>query len=220
MSKSIITPLGSASIKRPFKLTTPKQAPKPLSWFSKRGYKKADPAYTNGYPVWLHPETNDVLGKYGQKLPLRLVPYEKYKHNTTVYIELTGTYGNMFLARLKYLTFIGEIPEGGTIDHIDGNTLNNAIWNLRAVPRAINDRDGGFMRKLRNQGINVAMYHTDFILEGYERMAKWKAVHKQWQYDCLTRTDLLQIFLGPDFRVDPRSTDEIMRDEMSHHMEI
>ncbi len=198
----------------------PKREPLPRTWFLSRGYKKADSAYTKGSVVWLHPETNNVLGMYGQNLSLQLVPcQEKYK-TWNKYLKLRPQNGDMYLARLKYLTFIGEIPEGGTIDHIDGNTLNNAIWNLRAVPRAINDRDGGFMRKLRNQGINVAMYHTDFILEGYERMAKWKAVHKQWQYDCLTRTDLLQIFLGPDFRVDPRSTDEIMRDEMSHHMEI
>ncbi len=198
----------------------PKREPLTRTWFLSRGYKKADPAYTNGYPVWLHPETNDVLGKYGQKLPLRLLPYEKHKHNATVYMALSGTYGNMYLARLKYLTFIGPIPEGSTIDHIDGNPLNNAIWNLRAVPDEINRRDGGFLRKLRNHGINVAMYHTDFILEGYERMAKWKAVHKQWQYDRLTRTDLLQIFLGPDYRVDPRSTDDIMLAEMSRHQEV
>jgi hypothetical protein len=64
------------------------------------------------------------------------------------------------------------------------------------------------------------MYHTDIILMGYERMAKWKALHTKWQYDCLTRTDLLQIFLEPDFRIDPRSTDDIMLAEMSHHMEL
>ncbi len=220
MSKSNITPPGSASIKRPFLLTSQNRTPKPLSWFRKRGYKKADPAYTNGHPVWLHPENNDVLGSYGQKLPLQLVPYEKFKPNATQYLKLTGRYGDMYLARLKYITFIKPIPEGKTIDHIDGNPLNNAIWNLRAVPRAINYRDGGFLKKLRNQGINVAMYHTGIILMGYKRMAKWREIHTQYAYDRLTRTDLLQIFLGPDFRVDPRSTDDIMLAEMSHHMEL
>lgn len=197
----------------------PKREPLPRLWFLSRGYKKADPAYTKGNVVWLHPETNDALGKYGQKLPLQLVPYEKFKPNTTQYLKMTGYYGDMYLARLKYLTFIGSIPEGYTIDHIDGNTLNNDIHNLRAVPDAINARDGGFMRKLRNHGINVAMY-PGIILEGYERMARFKETHTQSQYQCLTRTDLLQIFLGDHFRIDPRSSDEIMLDEMSHHCEI
>ncbi len=201
-------------------LTTPKHEPLPRTWFLFRDYKKADPAYTKGRVVWLHPETNDVLNCYGQKLTLQAVPLERHHKTRAKYLKLRPQDGDMYLARLKYLTFIGPIPEGCTIDHIDGNTLNNAIWNLRAVPRAINDRDGGFLKKLRNQGINVAMYHTDIILMGYERIAKWKALHTEWQYRCLDRTNLLQIFLGSGFRVDPRSTDDIMRDEMSRHQEI
>jgi len=165
-----------------------------------RGYKQADPRYTNGEIVWLHPETNDVLGKYGTKLPLVIVPYEKYKPNTTQYLKLTGAYGNMLLARLKYLTFIGDIPKGYVIDHIDGNTFNNDIRNLRAVPRHINDRDGGFMRKLRNHGIYVADF-PGIILEGYERMAEYKATHTRWQYEKLERDELLRIFVGPTFTV-------------------
>ena len=193
----------------------------PLSrlWFLSRGYKQADPRYTNGCIIWLHPRTNDVLNQYGQKLQLTTVPYDKYLKTSAKYLKLPERCGNMYLARLKYLTFIGPIPEGCTIDHIDGNTLNNDTRNLRAVPRAINDRDGGFLRKLRNQGIIVAMY-PGIILEGYERMAKWKALHTEWQYRCLTRSELLQIFLGDDFRVDPRSSDDIMLAEMSRHQEI
>ena len=108
------------------------------------------------------------------------------------------TYGNMLLARLKYLTFVGPIPKGCVIDHIDGNTLNNNPRNLRIVTRAINDRDGGFMRKLRNRGINVADYEISFILEGYERLALWKAGHSINKYRCLKHDDLLQIFLGKE----------------------
>jgi hypothetical protein len=84
------------------------------------------------------------------------------------------------------------------IDHIDGNSLNNSPRNLRAIPRPINDRDGGFMRKLRNRGINVADYETSFILKGYERMAKWRAGHTEYRYKRLDHEDLLQIFLGKE----------------------
>ena len=153
-------------------------------------------------------------------MALKLVPKEKYYRNHPRYLVLCRAHGDMLLARLKYLTFIGEIPEGCTIDHIDGNSLNNSMDNLRAVTPEINARDGGFLRKLRNQGINVAMYNTVVILNGYERMAKWKAEHTPHRYSILTRRELLQIFLGDDFLVDPRSSDEIMRDEMSRHQEL
>ena len=113
---------------------------------------------------------------------------------------LRRQYGGMYLARLKYLTFKGEIPQGYTIDHIDGNTLNNDIRNLRAVPRAINDRDGGFLKKLRNHKIDVAMF-PGIILEGFERMAEWKATHTTYAYTHLTREELLRIFIGPTFTV-------------------
>lgn len=128
------------------------------------------------------------------------MPYEKYYKGHPRYLKLSKRAGNMYLARLKYLTFVGPIPEGYTIDHIDGNTLNNDIRNLRAVSDAINRRDGGFMRKLRNKGINVAMC-PGIILDGYERMAEWKASHTELQYYCLTREELLRIFVGPTFSV-------------------
>lgn len=178
----------------------PKREPLSRLWFMSRGYKKADPCYTNGQIIWLHPQTNDVLNQYGQKRTLQLVPLERHKKNATRYLKLRPQDGDMYLARLKYITFIGEIPKGYNIDHIDGNTLNNDIRNLRAVPRDINDRDGGFLRKLRNHGIDVAMF-PGIILEGYERMAEWKASHTDWQYRRLTREELLRIFVGPTFNV-------------------
>ena len=193
----------------------PKREPLPRTWFLSRGYKKADPIHTNGCVIWLHPVTNDVLSQYGQKVVLKLVPDKKFRTKTTRYLELSGGYGNMFLARLKYITFIGDIPEGCTIDHIDGNTLNNDIRNLRAIPADINFRDAGFLRKLRNKNIDVAMY-PGIILEGFERMAVFKASHSIWQYKKLTRTELLQIFLGEHYTIDPRSADEIMLFEMKH----
>ena len=178
----------------------PKREPKPEEWFMARDYNKADPKHTNGYAVWLHPKTNDVLNQYGQKVPLRLLPYEKFKQKTTRYWVLSGQYGSMYLARLKYLTFKGEIPKGFTIDHIDGNSLNNDIRNLRAVPRAINDRDGGFLRKLRNKGIRPE-YYPGVLLDYYERMAVFKETHSTYAYKCLTRDELMQLLVGPKFTI-------------------
>ncbi|MBR6828998.1 MAG: HNH endonuclease [Paludibacteraceae bacterium] len=134
-----------------------------------------------------------------------------------MYLKLTRHYGDMYLARLKCITFSGEIPAGYTVDHIDGNTLNNDVRNLRVVPDSINRRDGGFMRKLHNHGINVALF-PGIIIEGYERMARWKDEHKKWQYDKLTRDELLRIFVGPTFNVvDPNI---IMDLDFTNHREI
>ena len=119
----------------------PKREPLSRLWFMSRGYSKADPQYTNGYAIWLHPQTNDVLNQYGQKIKLNLLPKEKFKKNATRYLQIPREFGNRYLARLKYITFKGNIPDGHTIDHIDGNPLNNDIRNLRAVTRAINYRD-------------------------------------------------------------------------------
>lgn len=42
------------------------------------------------------------------------------------------------LHRIVYQTFVGEIPEGLQINHIDGNKLNNHITNLEAVTASQN----------------------------------------------------------------------------------
>lgn len=165
-----------------------------------RGYIQADIRYTNGIALWLHPKTNDVLNQYGYKVKLQIEPKEKRRRNTTRYLKLSRSYGDMYLARLKCITFSGDIPAGYNVDHIDGNTFNNDVHNLRVIPRAINYRDAGFMRKLRNKGINVAKF-PGIILEGYERMAEWKATHTKSKYKKLTREDLLRIFAGPTFTV-------------------
>ena len=175
-----------------------KQSKPTRLWFLARGFKKADPRHTGGQIVWLNPETNDVLSAHGTKLALTMVPKEKHLKKATKYLKMPKTYGNMLLARLKYLTFVGPIPKGCVIDHIDGNSLNNSPRNLRAIPRPINDRDGGFLRKLRNKGIFVAEYQTTIILEGYRRMAHWREVHTYYAYRHLDRDTLLQIFLGKE----------------------
>ena len=190
-------------------MTKPKREPLSRLWFLSRGYEKADPRYTNGYPIWLHPDTNDVLNQYGQKRALVLLPKEKFKKNTTRYLKLPPSIGDIYLARLKYLTFKGEIPAGYTIDHIDGNSLNNNIRNLRAVPDAINRRDGGFLRKLRHNGIRPEDY-AGVLLDYFERIAEFRATHSRYDYEHLSREKIMRLLVGPQFTiVSPDAVDDL-----------
>ena len=209
MSSSNLPP-NLAPIKGTFNRKRPK-TPLPRTWFLSRGYKKADPAIMNGKTVYIHPVTNDALSAYGTKLAFNRAGRNK------AYLKFSRYYGDKYLAEVKYRTFVGDIPKGYQIDHIDGNTFNNNIRNLRAVPPSINRRDGGFMRKLRNNGFIVAMF-PGIILDGYERMAEWRAEHTYWQYRCLKGKALLQVFVGPHFRIE--DIDTIMSREMNQHCEI
>ena len=199
-------------------MTKPKREPLSRLWFLSRGYEKADPQYTNGYPIWLHPVTNDVLNQYGEKMALIITPKEKFKKNTTRYLKLPRGIGSMYLARLKYLTFKGEIKKGNTIDHIDGDTLNNDIRNLRAVTPAINYRDAGFLRKLRHKGIRPKDY-AGVLLDYFDRMVEFRATHSRYAYVHLSREKIMRLLVGPQFTIINISTDDLMLADMSHHME-
>ncbi len=102
-----------------------------------------------------------------------------------------------------------EIPAGMTIDHIDGCTTNNYIGNLRCISNAINSRDGGFLRKLRNKGINPGTSSRQtggvasaekgtciprwMLLRYFDRMAHIKANISSRRYKHLDRADLMTI---------------------------
>lgn len=45
------------------------------------------------------------------------------------------------LHRLLYGLFVGPIPEGMTVDHADGDVLNNRLENLRLATRSENSRN-------------------------------------------------------------------------------
>ena len=53
-----------------------------------------------------------------------------------------GKSKDFLVARLVALTFLGEPPEGFTVNHIDGNRMNNAVDNLEWLSLADNIRHG------------------------------------------------------------------------------
>ena len=87
--------LGGAK-KRSINRASQKREPLSRLWFMARGYKQADPRYTKGRTVWLHPHTNDVLGCYGQKLTMQLVPLEYLRWTDLYRHGSRSCYGTRF----------------------------------------------------------------------------------------------------------------------------
>lgn len=110
------------------------------------------------------------------------------------YLQFKNAFGqrkNILASHAVYIAWRNkEIPAGMTIDHIDGCTTNNDIRNLRCISNAINLRDGGFLRKLRNKGYNPSTIQRWFLLRYFDRMAILKAHVSGYRYDHLTRGDL------------------------------
>ncbi|MBQ9603611.1 MAG: hypothetical protein IJR42_07410 [Paludibacteraceae bacterium] len=97
----------------------------------------------------------------GRKVPANATPIKcgkSYAHGNAEYLQFKNAFGtgkHILASHAVYIAWRNkEIPAGMTIDHIDGCTTNNFIGNLRRISLAINSRDGGFLTKLRKQGIN------------------------------------------------------------------
>ena len=142
--------------------------------------------------VRVYPDGRKVLenasgAKYGKSYAHGKAEYLKFKH-------AFGKRKGIFASHAVYIAWRKkEIPAGMTIDHIDGCTTNNFIGNLRCVSEAINLRDGGFLRKLRNQGIKPETVQRPYLLRYFDRMALLKPAITRYRYRHLTRADLTRI---------------------------
>ena len=100
-----------------------------------------------------------------------------------------------------YAAWVEPIKPGMTIDHINGCIQDNRLENLRQIPISINKRDGGFLVKLRNKGINPVTIDRPYLLRYYDRMATLKAVLSRWHYRKLTKAQLLKIVHDDEFSI-------------------
>ena len=146
-----------------------------------------------------------------------------YAHGKNEYLKFKDAFGNhmgIYASHAVWMAAGRTIPLGMTMDHIDGCTTNNDYRNLRCIDGKTNSRDGGFLKKLRNQKINPSDYATPFLLRFFDRMTDFRASRPKSAYDNLTRSDLLKLLVEPDYCIDSRSTDDLMLADMSHHMEL
>jgi len=80
-----------------------------------------------------------------------------YKYSTWVTMI---NYKSYLCHRLVWMLHNGEIPENYEIDHIDGNSLNNTIENLRCIESVFNKRNRSFSR-LNTTGITGVIRHSN-----------------------------------------------------------
>ena len=136
--------------------------------------------YPDGRKVLVNTENVDWIGKHGKAV------YLQFRH-------AFGRFRYILASHAVYIAWRGKpIPKGMTIDHIDGCSTNNDYRNLRCIDGKTNSRDGGFARKLRNQGIEPTTIKRPYLLRYFLRMATIKPA-LGWRYCDLTKDELLMI---------------------------
>ena len=146
--------------------------------------------------------------------------WEKFvrKPNNHSHYPRVSNAGELFGAHaIVARAWIGPVPQGWQTDHINGDNKNFNIANLRLLPVWMNHRDGGFICRLRHNGIRPTYYERGFLLRFFQRMALFKTTHSSSDYHNLSRKDLMRLIVSPELTVDDPA--DIMDFEMTHHME-
>ena len=123
------------------------------------------------------------IEKYNRYIDNDCVIYRKNKDGKLVQVKPSlnncgyeficyASHNIVYVHRLVYEAFNGEIPEGMELDHIDRNKLNNNPDNLRVVTRVENCNNRGyksdFSKKFREHyGLKEgeAMFHHSNYLK-------------------------------------------------------
>jgi len=82
-----------------------------------------------------------------------------------------------YLHRLVYETFVGEIPEGYEIDHIDADTSNNHISNLQLITNEQNLKK--YHRGRNPLGVDIRE-HRDEIIKDYIQIGDLPTLAEKW----------------------------------------
>jgi len=77
-------------------------------------------------------------------------------------LRKNGKRTKLMLHRVLYQTFIADIPENMTVDHIDGNKLNNDLDNLQLLTARESSKKG---KRKKGKG---GKYNSRIILNGEE----------------------------------------------------
>jgi hypothetical protein len=68
---------------------------------------------------------------------------------------------SFFTHRIAYLLYHGNVDPENDIDHIDGNSLNNSIDNLREVPPFLNSRNS--RKRVKGKELETGIYYEELL---------------------------------------------------------
>lgn len=77
------------------------------------------------------------VGSNGERTEVRIRVHKGY-NTLTLFSKLGGGTKNWKVSRLVYETFIGSVPDGMVIDHINNNPLQDWVTNLKCVTNSEN----------------------------------------------------------------------------------
>ena len=83
-------------------------------------------------------------------------------------LPIKGKRGWYSVHRAVYETFLGEIPKGKVINHIDGNKQNNSIDNLECITNAENTQhayDAGLAKGLVGEDNSMSKLSAEDFLQ-------------------------------------------------------
>ena len=141
--------------------------------------------YPDGRKVMASSQTTHTKGTKGAD--------GRRKQRYLLFRHAFGRNKGILVSHAVYIAWVGPIKPGMTIDHINGITTDNRFENLRQIDLRTNMRDGGFLRKLRNKGINPTTINRTYLLRYFNRMAALKVEITMYRYQHLTKQQLKSI---------------------------
>lgn len=79
---------------------------------------------------------------FGKRKETPLVPTNVRGHESVIICNGTKDRLRIYIHRLVWITFVGDIPEDKVIDHINGNRGDNRLENLQCISQSENLRKG------------------------------------------------------------------------------